>query len=236
MAHWDSDATRYVNDRWLSTCARRRDATETGQAVNALLPRSAHYLLEVGSGTGYWLKSGLLSSPRRQVGVDRSFARLRVGGRGDVTVCADGSRLPFRSGSFDAVVMIHSIEYMAPLSPVLRESWRVLGPRGLLVVCTKNPTGIPWRLSLWISEMWHACPHRPSLYGPEKLSGAWPGDMVLLKYLRPRVVTDLRDVNDASRVRLPVWADTFIDCAASLTLRSMKKWTSWHYVIVLRKI
>ncbi len=88
-------------------------------------------VLEVGVGTGRYAvplqKSGI-----RVVGVDIApgmVARGRAKGMRDVAF-ADGARLPFRAGSFDAATSNHVLHLVADWRGVLREVVRVLRPPG----------------------------------------------------------------------------------------------------------
>lgn len=234
IAHWDSDANRYVFQRWLETPARQNDANELTLLLEKLLPYGVNSILDLGCGPGYWIHRSLLAHARQCVGVDSSLTRLRLCTQG-IPVCADARFLPFRNESFDAVVVIHALEYMPAAKTVLTEVWRVLKPGGVVFVCTKNPFGIPWRMAFFLSEHLAKCAHRPSCLSPDIIVGAWPGELRVLKYLRPRIITDLRDVNDAVRLRLPTRFDTLLDRVSMRLPARLNKWLAWHFVTVLSK-
>ncbi len=89
------------------------------------------WVLEVGVGTGRYAvplqKSGI-----EVVGVDispRMVARGLAKGLRDV-VFAEGARLPFRDGSFDAATTNHVLHLVADWPTVLQEIARVLRPDG----------------------------------------------------------------------------------------------------------
>ncbi|MGC8905792.1 class I SAM-dependent methyltransferase, partial [Thermus sp.] len=100
-------------------------------------------LLEVGAGTGYWLRR--LPYPKK-VGVEPSEAMLAVGRRRapEATwVRARGEALPFFGESFDLVLLFTTLEFVEDVDRVLKEARRVLRPGGALVV------GVLEALSPW---------------------------------------------------------------------------------------
>jgi SAM-dependent methyltransferase len=54
-------------------------------------------------------------------------------------VCADASRLPFASGTFDAVVLKDVLHHVTDRDAVLAEAFRVVVPGGVCVVVEANP-------------------------------------------------------------------------------------------------
>ena len=57
-------------------------------------------------------------------------------------VCGDGERLPFRDGSFDAIVFNHIYEHVVDPDAVVRELHRVLAGDGVLYLGLGNKYGI----------------------------------------------------------------------------------------------
>ena len=89
-------------------------------------------VLEIGVGTGRYAVP-LQKSGVEVVGVDiaaRMVARGLEKGLRDI-VFADGARLPFRDGSFDAVTSNHVLHLVPDWRTVLREAERVLRPAGV---------------------------------------------------------------------------------------------------------
>lgn len=91
-------------------------------------------ILDVGCGTG-----GLLADvgrTARAVGVDGSRLALGYCRRRGVRdlACADAGRLPFRSGSFDVVMMFDVLEHYVDEVALLGDVRRLLRPAGVLVV------------------------------------------------------------------------------------------------------
>jgi SAM-dependent methyltransferase len=103
-----------------------------------LVPGGA--VLEVGCGSGMGLPYLQAHSPL-VVGGDYTMALLVEARRHlpDANlVRMDAQRLPFRDHSFDAVVMLEMIYYLADQEAALAECRRVLKPGGKLMVCMPN--------------------------------------------------------------------------------------------------
>ncbi len=91
-----------------------------------------------GPGTGLDLLGGDPRSQRdggRVVGVDRSATMCAATAERGWPVCrADAGRLPLRSASVGAVAADRVLQHLADPDAALAEWWRVLAPRGRLVV------------------------------------------------------------------------------------------------------
>lgn len=110
---------------------RYRMAGELGQAGT---------VLEVGCGSGMGLPY-LEARARLVIGGDYTMALLTEARRHlpDANlVRMDAQRLPFRDQSFDAVLMLEMIYYLADQQAALSECRRVLKPGGKVVVCLPN--------------------------------------------------------------------------------------------------
>ncbi|WP_093865262.1 class I SAM-dependent methyltransferase [Streptomyces sp. TLI_053] len=124
--------------------ARAYDATRGGEpraraaaeALERLLPQGPGTVLDIACGTG--IVTRRLQRPGRVVlGVDRSPGMLAAAARRipGGAVCGDATRLPFASGSVDAVVMVWLLHLLPEdaADAVLSEAARVLRPGGRLV-------------------------------------------------------------------------------------------------------
>jgi ubiquinone/menaquinone biosynthesis C-methylase UbiE len=85
--------------------------------------------LEIGSG------SGRFSAPLSiRCGIDPSLPLLRMAReRGTEVVAGEGEHLPYRPRSFDYILMMTVICFLAEPAAVFREAFRVLVPGGTLV-------------------------------------------------------------------------------------------------------
>lgn len=109
-------------------------AAAAAEAVERLLPKGTHSLVDVACGTG--IVTMRLRRPTRAVlGVDRSpgmaalaASRLRRG-----VVLGDATRLPVGSARADAVVFIWLLHLLPDAAPALAEGARVLRGGGALV-------------------------------------------------------------------------------------------------------
>jgi SAM-dependent methyltransferase len=110
-------------------------------------PAATGRVLELGCGSGALLQR-LAPVARLAVGMDISPTGLELAsGRarrkphdrsGIGLLCARAERLPFRDGSFDAVVSQHLVEHLDAPSAALIEWHRVLRPGGILALVTPN--------------------------------------------------------------------------------------------------
>jgi SAM-dependent methyltransferase len=115
---------------------------EAGVALTRLLGRGPGRCLDVGCGTGVYIAQAV-ELGWVLTGVDNSEDQLRVARRrvGESTelLCADAARLPFASGSFDAVyaMMIHTD--VPDIAKVFAEMGRVLVGGGRFVYVGTHP-------------------------------------------------------------------------------------------------
>ncbi len=103
-------------------------------------------VLEVGPADGYLTLGALdrVNPGGRLICMDLQLGMLRklrgaMGTRTPPLVCASGSRLPFRSGSFDAVFLAHVLGEIPDRSSALAECARVLRPNGTLAITEGVP-------------------------------------------------------------------------------------------------
>lgn len=152
---WDEVATWY--DGWVGEQGSRYHRALTIPAALDLLDlRPGEELLDVGAGQGV-LAPAVVELGARYTGVDASprliaSARRRHAGLGRFLV-GDARRLPdvaeLRGGSFDAAVLLLSIQDMEPLEPVLAGLAWALGPSGRLVLLMTHPAFRQPRHSGW---------------------------------------------------------------------------------------
>lgn len=83
-------------------------------------------------------KARLASMPGAQ-----GATRWASGQTGVSTVLSEEDNLPFMTGLFDRVIILHGLEETANVDRLIEEAWRVLVPEGRIVVIASN------RLGLW---------------------------------------------------------------------------------------
>lgn len=131
---------------------------------------TGRYLLEVGSGPGFFLRLASNWYPSCEViGLDKDWQALRASIQatsGVHYIQADAIDLPLRHESIDVVIGLHVIEHIIEPERFIREVQRVLKPDGLFLLATPNPAGIGARVtkSRWIG--WRD--EHKSVYSPRK--------------------------------------------------------------------
>ncbi|HOC17646.1 MAG TPA: methyltransferase domain-containing protein [Vicinamibacterales bacterium] len=102
-------------------------------------------ILDLGCGSGP-VTAALRRAGRQVIALDYSLDMLRLAGermeregqRASSFLQGDSERLPFPSGTFDAVVCLGVISYVRDYRSVLREVRRILTPEGRLVLSSRN--------------------------------------------------------------------------------------------------
>jgi ubiquinone/menaquinone biosynthesis C-methylase UbiE len=117
-------------------------AMDSRQTIKLLAPAKGELILDAGCGTGRNLKQ-LVSTKSRPVGIDFSLGMLKVAQRNwpDIPLAAADleQTLPFKSGSFDAVLCALIGEHLSELRMVIDDFHRVLKPGGRLVYSVYHP-------------------------------------------------------------------------------------------------
>jgi len=99
-------------------------------------------MLEVGCGTGHWLRVLGGDAAAGVVGVDLSQGMLDVARRRDPrsrVLRARAEMLPFASGSFDRVFLVNALHHFADRAAFCRETRRVLRQGGRLLTIGLDP-------------------------------------------------------------------------------------------------
>lgn len=128
-------------------------------------------LLDLATGSGVLAASLARACPgTRIVGADfcpPMLDRARASGRLTRLVAADGMRLPFADGTFDAVTVAFGLRNMASWAQALGEMRRVLKPGGrLLVLDFSLPRG--WRLGPYLFYLRRCLPLIASVVAGER--------------------------------------------------------------------
>lgn len=129
-----------VSQRVYASHIERRNA-----AILAAIPNGLDAVLDVGCGVGDLMRL-LAGKSRRVVGVDiapvnvRQARRnlLRSGVENSVLIQSGAETLPFRDGSFDAVILADVIEHIPDVAGAVREARRVLRAGGRFICVTPH--------------------------------------------------------------------------------------------------
>lgn len=111
--------------------------------ASLLAPRPSETLLDVGCGTGYFMRRFAANTADGNIvgaDVDLNMLRFAAGhsARSIGFVAADACRLPFRDGSFDLVVSITALCFIREEKQALREMLRVARRRVVLGLLNRH--------------------------------------------------------------------------------------------------
>ena len=116
-------------------------------------------------------------------------AKINLGDKCTVSICANAVCLPFRDQAFDTVMMLELIEHI-PWKyhrECLGEAWRVLKPGGVFILSTPNESSITSRTGKWqarkTGKSWEAwdSTHVALYRAPNFLKAAWALEPASLK-------------------------------------------------------
>jgi ubiquinone/menaquinone biosynthesis C-methylase UbiE len=174
-------------DRIASTYDRRyEDNVYAGveQALAAFADRVAGRVLEVGCGTGHWLRL-LGAKGVRTAGLDASrgmLARARAADSCAALVCGRAEHLPWADASFDRLFCVNALHHFGDKRGFIVEARRVLRPGGQLMTIGLDPhTGV---------DRWY-----------------------VYDYFESALETDRRRYAPANQIREWMEAARFVDCA-----------------------
>ncbi len=118
---------------------------ERGQALLSLaLGLKAKNILEVGSGTGYWLNL-LHQATSGLYGLDYSMGMIGQAKQQPATLNlarGTGTQLPYRSGTFDLIYCVDAIHHFGDHRAFIREAFRLLKPDGALAIIGHDPHSV----------------------------------------------------------------------------------------------
>ena len=127
---------------------------EKYKAVAKYLPERAESILDLGCGTGMFLKE-LAERGELVIGVDSSMKMLSVArkrARKAVPICADADHLPFKDGSFDVVVSVTLLQNVPAPVTTMREIARVMKSGGVAIVTSLKRKHNPEQLREWATS------------------------------------------------------------------------------------
>jgi len=104
-------------------------------------------LLEIGAGTGWWSRRfaerGFDVTALEPSAAMREASSTGAGLPAITWVSGRGEALPFEAGTFEVVLLMTVVEFVADPALVLAEAWRVLRAPGALIVGLLDPLS-PW--------------------------------------------------------------------------------------------
>jgi SAM-dependent methyltransferase len=140
VSSWEWQAERWL--RWARTPGHDSYWHYREAFFAAIVPKPGRRTLEVGCGEGRVARD-LARHGHRVVAVDASptlVAHAADADRHGSYLVADAAALPFRDGSFDAVVAYNSLMDVDDMPAAVAEAARVLQPGRPLCVCVTHPT------------------------------------------------------------------------------------------------
>ena len=138
---------------------RRVVTTRLGEAAT----RPGLTVLDIGVGRGRLLELLCRDMRATACGCDLDPDRLERGTVPVTQVNLNSHDLPYPSEAFDLVTCSEVLEHLENYHRLLREAYRVLKPRGLVVVSTPNVLNVKSRLRYWAGGF-------PNLFGPLPLT------------------------------------------------------------------
>ncbi len=135
-------------DQWFTTPIGKLVKDIEGELIIDLLhPRAGERILDAGCGTGVFTLD-FLAAGSEVVGLDISvpmlnLARKKTADYAFFALRGDMEWLPFKDNSFDKVVSVTALEFIADAKGAVNELFRVTRPGGYVVVATLNSLS-PW--------------------------------------------------------------------------------------------
>lgn len=143
-----------------------RARTSKLRAGLAVADREISRALDVGGGPGRAIRRLDIPDP---IVVDAAWGMLeQARSHGLGTVAGDATRLPVKSESVDAVLIVDALHHMSPAESVVSEAARVLRPGGVLVIREFDPSTVLGR-GLVTGE--HIIGFESQFYTPDELAG-----------------------------------------------------------------
>lgn len=148
-----------------------------------LLPKTNARVLDIACGNGFG-SNFLAENGYSVIGADLSeeaieFCRNKYSSSGASFEICDGTKLPYNSESFDAVISFETIEHTTKYNEMLLEFKRVLKKDGIVIIstpniCVNSPSGIivnPYHTQEWnyeeLESMVKSCFDNVKIFGQQ---------------------------------------------------------------------
>lgn len=209
-------------------------AADSAAQVAAFAELRDRVLLDVGGGPGYFADA-FRAHGASYVGIDPDIGELYArGAPGQNMVCANGTRLPFRTGSVDVCYSSNVLEHVSAPHEMLAEMVRVTKPGGT-VFLSYTPWWSPW--GGHETSPWHYLGGHYAARRYTRRTGQEPKNRYGTSLFAFSVGAALRwaaSCEDATLVRAlpryhPWWA------AWVMRVPALREVVSWNAVLVLRK-
>lgn len=141
LAAWEGIAERYIS---VVDSAPHNALYERPAMLNMIGSAAGLDVLDLGSGSGFYLEATMASGASSATGIDATYAmvkaaRERTSGRAKVVQGDLREPLPFSDRAFDLIVASLVLHYLEDWGPLLREARRVLRNNGRFVLSTGHP-------------------------------------------------------------------------------------------------
>lgn len=150
--------------------------------------------------------------------------------------------LPFSDGTLDIILLPHLFEFESQIEPILEEAFRVLSPKGHLVILGFNPWSL-WGLRRLFSKRSGEAPWTGEFYSAEKLRRALINQNAEIIYhknffFRPPInsltfLSRSRWMEKILQFLFPANAGGYLLAAKKnvIPLRPVKTWKGWQAVL-----
>lgn len=142
------DSIKLNYDKIASDYNQRYPAAQKWERGQALLELAkdlkAKTILEVGSGTGYWLNQ-LRQVTNGLYGLDYSMGMIEQAKQQPAELNLSrgtGTQLPYQSGTFDLIYCVDAIHHFGDHHAFTQEAFRLLKPKGALAIIGHDPHSV----------------------------------------------------------------------------------------------
>ena len=170
LSHYEKDAREfdYFEERTGATAHSERRLREY---ILSIVPKDAQSILDVGCGSA-WVAKAFQNREKFICSLDVSVenprkAVERYPSPNHVGVVADAYHLPFKDGSFDAIIASEIIEHVDQPGAFASELMRVVKPKGVVIISTPYKEKLVYELCIHCHQL---TPHNAHLHSWNEVS------------------------------------------------------------------